>query len=657
MGRFATLSADVEAALMATFLDQRRLRRVSRPTWVATQAVAAALSGVAADVMFQQAFSAPVSRPTVRQQPADFVLLNGSVYTVNPRQPWAQAVAVRGDQIVYVGGNQGARAFVGKGSRAIDLKGKLLLPGFVESHIHVLMGAATTSGLTLSMTDTLADIQRKLKAYADANRSKPAIFGSAYNGLLFGEAGPKREWLDAVVPDRPVMLADHTIHTMWANSKALELAGISKDTPNPPGGEYVRDSAGNPTGTIKGSPASVPMLRATKVITAADIERSLPRILAGLSEYGFTAAMDFGNPIATEQAAAALVKLDQQGKVPLRLSLLHLVNTPELAKTAVIDSTRLAKQVRSAHVWVDTLKIIGDSVLENQKAALEQPYLKNGKPTSNFGALYFDKPTILAMMQGVAKAGQGTAIHAIGDRTVRTALDAAQAFRQAGDTKTRLIITHAQLVEPDQIKRFAANNVIVQTTGVWMNVQPSYVSLLGQKRNDTLQFPLRSLIDSGATVALGADWPATPGGFEYGQNPFNNIYTAMHRRPPQTLVAEFGSINQVLPPKREVLTLAEAIAAYTLNGAKQLGRAHEFGSIEVGKKADLVLLNQNLFKINPEAIPATKVLATMAGGRLVHDVAYGIGDANLTNLEQLNQGAVGLCPHDDPEADRHTHGH
>jgi hypothetical protein len=240
---------------------------------------------------------------------------------------------------------------------------------------------------------------------------------------------------------------------------------------------------------------------------------------------------------------------------------------------------------------------------------------------------------------------------------VRTALDAAQAFRQAGDSKTRLIITHAQLVDPAQIKRFAANNVIVQTTGVWINLQPSYVSLLGQRRNDTLQFPLRSLIDSGAVVALGADWPATAGGFEHGVNPFNNIYTAMHRRPPQKLIAEFGSVNQVLPPAREVLTLAEAIQAYTLNGARQMGKEKEFGSIEVGKKADLVLLSQNLFRISPEAIPATKVLATMAGGRLVHDVAYGIGDADLTNLNALDQGAVGLCPHDHGEASRHPHGH
>lgn len=630
----------------------------SRSRGGAILALSATLSVLAIDAAISRVVSAPTASRISQQQPASTVLLNGTVYTVNPNQPWAQAVAVRGDQIVYVGSNQGARALIGKGSRTIDLKGKLLLPGFVESHIHVLMGAATTSGVSLTMTDTLADIQRKLKTYADANPTKPAIFGSAYNGLLFGEQGPKREWLDAVVPDRPVMLADHTIHTMWANSKALEVAGITKDTPNPPGGEYVRDSAGNPTGTIKGGPASVPVVRATGVITAADIERSLPKILSGLSEYGFTAAMDFGNPIATEQAASAVVKLDQQGKLPLRLSLMHIVSSPDLARTAVADSTRLAQQARSANVWVDTLKIIGDSVIENQKAALWQPYLKDGTtPTSNRGSLYFDKPAMLAMMQGVAQAGQGTAIHAIGDRAVRTALDAAQAFRQAGDNTTRLIITHAQLVDPADLKRFAANNVIVQTTGVWMNVQPSYISLLGQRRNDTLQFPVRTLIDSGAVLALGADWPATPGGFEHGQNPFNNIYTAMHRRPPQKLVAEFGSVNQVLPPSREVLSLAEAIQAYTLNGARQMGRAHEFGSIEVGKKADLILLSQNLFQINPEAIPATKVLATMAGGRMVHDVAYDIGDADLTNLDQLDQGAVGLCPHDHGQGKSHPHAH
>ena len=188
---------------------------------------------------------------------------------------------------------------------------------------------------------------------------------------------------------------------------------------------------------------------------------------------------------------------------------------------------------------------------------------------------------------------------------MRTALDAAQAFRAAGDRSTRLTITQAQLVDPVDRPRCAQHDVIVQTTGIGMNVQPSMPSFLGKRRNDTLQFPLRTLVDSGATLALGADWPATPGGFKHGVNPFNNIYTAMHRRPPKALIAEVGSVDQVLPPAREVLTLAESIRAYTLGGARQLGKEKEIGSIEVGKKADLILLSQNLFQIKPEAIPAT----------------------------------------------------
>jgi len=274
------------------------------------------------------------------------------------------------------------------------------------------------------------------------------------------------------------------------------------------------------------------------------------------------------------------------------------------------------------------------------------------------GSLYFDQPTLMSMMQDVARQGQGAAIHAIEDQAVLNALDADQAFRAAaaaGDSATRLIITHAQLVDPGDRSRFAKNNVIVQTPGIWVNVQPSMPAFLGQERNDTLQFPLRSWVQSGATLALGADWPATPGGFEHGVNPFNNIYTAMHRRPPKSMVAEYGSVDQVLPPANEVLTLAESIQAYTINGARQLGKEREIGTIEIGKKADLILLSQNLFKIKPEQIPATKVLATMFDGRIVHDKAYGIGDANLAEIDQLDRGAIGLCPHDGSNKRNHKH--
>ena len=179
----------------------------------------------------------------VKNKPAaaDYVLVNGKIYTVNEKQAWAEAVAVKGKEIVYVGDNAGTKAFVGEDTEQIDLEGRLMLPGFVESHIHIGMGAGTTSGVILESTDSLEEVIKKVKEYAEANPDKKTIFGASYNAFLFDDKGPKKEILDEIVPDRPVYLMDHTLHSAWVNSKAYEVAGITKDTPNPPGGEYVKN--------------------------------------------------------------------------------------------------------------------------------------------------------------------------------------------------------------------------------------------------------------------------------------------------------------------------------------------------------------------------------------------------------------------------------
>lgn len=603
------------------------------------------------DVVSDKESSQQKAEAMSTQKSANFVLTNGRIYTVNEDQPWAQAVAVDGNKIVYVGDNDGAKAFVGAGTESLDLEGRLVLPGFVESHIHLMLGAATSSGLTLTMTDSIDDVQRKLKEYADANREKKTLFGASYNAFLFDAKGPNKELLDKVVPDRPVLLMDHTIHSVWVNSKALEVAGITKETKDPPGGEYVRDENGEATGWIKGSPAHIPVIIAIEAITSNAIQSSLPGVLDGLTEFGFTSAMDMGNPIVTEVGLQAIVDLDAQDKLPLRLSMTHFVNTPTVAQTALEVQARYAKKYKSEHAWFDTLKITEDSVIENQKAAMLEPYLTTG----DRGSLYFDQATLQRLVMGAAKMGHGTVIHCIGDWAVRETLDAAEALRQSGDEKTRFIATHAWMVQPEDRKRFGELDVIVQTTSNWANQQPSYVELIGQERNDTLQAPFRSWINGGAIVALGADWPATPGGFKNGVNPFNNIYVAMHRRVPKNLIKEFGSADRTLPPENEVLTLAEAIQGYTINGAKMLGIEDEIGSIEVGKKADMILLSQNLFEIDAEDIPKTKVLGTMFDGKIVHDLLYGIGDSNLVDLDTVGEGATGPCAHGKQYEDDHDH--
>ncbi|MEO2034268.1 MAG: amidohydrolase family protein [Planctomycetaceae bacterium] len=185
-------------------------------------------------------------------EPANFVFTNGKIYTVNEQQPWAEAVAVSGNKIVYVGDNAGSKAFVGDGTESIDLKGRLVLPGFVESHIHIAAGAGTTSGLILSTTDSTEQVLEKVHSYAAANPKKKTIFGASYLSFIFDDNGPSKELLDKIVPDRPVFLMDHTLHSVWVNSKAYEVAGITNDTASPSGGEYVKNEKGELSGWIKG---------------------------------------------------------------------------------------------------------------------------------------------------------------------------------------------------------------------------------------------------------------------------------------------------------------------------------------------------------------------------------------------------------------------
>ena len=357
--------------------------------------------------------AAPVER-------ADMVFTNGKVYTVNPEQPWADSVAVRGNEIVYVGDSEGAMDFVGEGTTTADLGGRLLLPGFIESHIHTTIGAATTSGVILDTTDSVEQVLAKVKAYADENPELPVIFGASYLAGLFDARGPNKVMLDEIVPDRPVYLMDHTLHSVWVNSRALEMAGITRDTPDPPGGEYVRYETGEATGAVRGGPAHAPIAVATGAITAESMSKAMPDVFEGLSEFGFTAAIDMGAPIATDAAYEALYSLSKREELPLRMSVTFYVNTPDLAQVGVQKLEEYARKYRTDTLWFDTLKISGDSVVENQKAAVLDPYLSTGE----HGSLYFTREELANMAIEAAKLGYGTTIHTIGDAAARAALQA-----------------------------------------------------------------------------------------------------------------------------------------------------------------------------------------------------------------------------------------
>ena len=383
----------------------------------------------------------------------------------------------------------------------------------------------------------------------------------------------------------------------------------------------------------------MPILLATDAINAESMRSSIPDVLEGLTGFGFTSAMDLGSPIATEAGLQALVDIDKEDKLPLRISLTHYINTPALAETAIETLAKYAGRFKSDHVWIDTLKITSDSVLENQKAAMLKPYLT----TKDRGALMFNQQTLQKMVFGATEKDYNVISHAIGDWAVRENLDAFEAARKAGYKEEIFTVTHTQLVDPEDRPRFGKLNVIVQTTGNWAIPNPTYVERIGKERYETLQFPFRDWLDSGAVVSLGSDWPATPGGFKIGVNPFINMQSAMNRIAPAAHIEDLGSINEKLTPPEQVLTLEESIRAYTINGAKQLGIDDRVGSIEVGKLADMILLDQNLFEIPKDQIYKTKVLATMMDGKIWHDVVYELGDSDPADLEGLDVEVPGIC--------------
>lgn len=541
------------------------------------------------------------------------VYLGGRVCTVDANNPWATAFAVRNGEFIAVGSDTEIRPYIGAGTNVVALGGQFVMPGLIESHVHVMLGAAVTSGLTLDMSDSIDDVLEKVRTYADEHPGR-TVFAASYNALLFDDRGPIATLLDQAVSHVPVILLDHTLHGGWANTRALEIAGVTRDTPDPLPALYVRDEHGAPTGALRGGAATVPIILATGAITAESVKEALPPIFTAMSSFGFTAALDCGNVMHPRAGFDALAALEAANELPVRMSVTSMLNIPTQVDAGFALQREIGERFSSSMLWADTLKILSDSVIENQTAAMVEPYESSG----DCAELYFT-PTELSELVARARAlNQAVIIHAIGDRAVRECLNVAESLRSGGD-QNRFIITHVQTVHPKDRDRFGELDVIVQTTGNWANFQPGYIPLLGRERNDVSQFPFRSWRDSGATVALGADWPATPGGIEHGMNPWLNMATAMQRRLPPELLEEFGSADQVLEPAHEVLTLTEAIEGYTLSGAKLLGREATLGSIQVGKNADFIVLDRDPYETPVELLWKTKTLATYLGGTLVFE--------------------------------------
>jgi predicted amidohydrolase YtcJ len=586
-------------------LTRRSALRVAAITAVAATAAACATNPG----------SAPQATPGAQTANADFVFHNGRVYTVTEAAPWAEAVAVTGNAISYVGDEAGAMALAGPDTQVIDLGGKLLMPGFVEGHIHPFLGAFLTSGVDLQLP-TRADALAAIEKYAAAHPVGP-VRGFGWRVDMFGPDGPTAADLDEVLPDRPAFFFAIDGHSIWVNTKALEMAGINRDTPDPiPGFSfYARDAQGNPTGYVLEVVAELNIVNAIEPISVDNMATLLTSWTPKASRAGITSVFDAGvPPIGDDQAEilSLYTAAEKRGELPFRVVASYSVKNPPV-DDAVARLTEAQKRVSSELVRTSVLKIVGDGTQGGYTAWLLEPYAD--KPDS-IGSSPFTVEQWHQLIGAADAAGFDVHAHACGERTARVALDAIEGAISANPPRDRRhTVAHLVYVDDADGRRFGELGVIAQFSANWLSADPDTIMSMGARygtpRKDLLYRP-QQVLKSGGRISLGTDWPAA--GYFSTYKPLDAIQIGVTRQ----LIGEPDA--EVLPPVDQRLTVAEAVHANTLGAAYQLRLDDKVGSVEQGKLADLIVLDRNIFDIDPHEIHGATVTMTMMNGKIRHQV-------------------------------------
>jgi predicted amidohydrolase YtcJ len=556
---------------------------------------------------------------------ADLVFVNGDVYTVDGARPWAHAVAVRAGRVTAVGDDADIRPLVGPRTEVVDLVGRLLLPGFQDSHVHPPQGGVEMLRCNLATERTREGFRRAIARYAEQNPDLEWILGGGWSMGAFPGGTPTIADLDDVCGARPVYLPNRDHHSAWVSSRALELAGITSATPDPPDGRIERDAAGNPSGSLHEGAMSL-VGRLLPLTTSEDVRRGLLGAQAYLHSLGITAWQDaiVGSFHGFEDSFDVYVDLDE-----------HDLLTARVVGAMWWDRKRGAEQfdglierrarAGSGRFRATSVKIMQDGVCETFTAAMLRPYLdREGHETGNCGLSFVDPEALTRYVSLLDAAGFQVHVHAIGDRAVREALDAIEAARIAADRSPlragdhRHHLAHLQVVHPDDLDRFAALGVVANFQPLWACADAQMVELtmpyLGEERS-TWQYPIGSLAGLGTRLAFGSDWPVS------SPDPLAEMHVATSR----TLAPDPGQGSRDATPflASEKVDLATAVRAFTLGSAFVNHLDGETGSITPGKFADLAVIDRNLFGIDRAdgGLAAAEVLATFVEGRSVFERA------------------------------------
>ena len=535
-----------------------------------------------------------------KRQPADTVFRNGAVYTVDAVRSWAAAVAVRAGRIVYVGPDAGVAAWIGPQTHVIDLNGKMLLPGFHDSHVHLVGGGIEMAECDINGMTDVEEILDALRLYGRKHPDKKWLLGGGWPLTLDG-GNPRKEVLDKIVSDRPVLLDAFDGHSSWANSKALEMAGITKETPDPPRGRIERDpKTGEPTGTLRESATSM-VRKKIPPYTQEENVAGLRRGLEMANRLGITSVQEAA---VKESHLNAFAALDQSDELTVR-TVGALRIDPEKNASQLAQFVEWRTKFRSKRFRATAAKIFLDGVIESRTAAMLEPYLGGDER----GWLNLEPEVLKPLAAELDRLGFQIHIHAIGDRAIQASFDALEFARDRnGSRDSRHHLAHIQLFDPPDIARFRRLGVVANFQPLWARPDDYIVKMtepiLGPERSRWL-YPIRSVAETGAVIVGGSDWSVT------SMNPLDAIQVAVTRRDLQE-----GPGPAWIPD--ETVDLSLMLAAYTINGAYVNFQETETGSIEVGKAADLIVLDRNLFDIPKHEIHRAKVLLTLLEGKEVY---------------------------------------
>lgn len=544
-----------------------------------------------------------ITHSYAQPQKATLILKSGKVWTASEKQSWASAVAIKDNKIIATGSDSQLKRFIGKSTKVIDLKGQFVMPGVNDSHIHFLSSSLGLTQVDLTGVKNLEEAQARIKKYADENPDALWILGGGWEYYIFpNKELPRREWIDAVVKDRPVFIDAYDGHTAWANSKAMEIAGVTASTKFQGFGEIVKDEkTGEPTGTFKEGAQGL----INKVVPKPTREQELAALKKGMElakSLGITSIQNASGDLRQAELYEDLLK---RGELSLRVSLAISMG-PRTTQADIDRVVAASKKYNSPTLRVKAIKLMVDGVIESHTAAMLAPYTT--KPDTS-GTPNFTQEQLNNVVAMADKAGLQVYIHAIGDRGVRMCLDAFEnAIRVNGRSDSRFRIEHIETIDAADMPRFKKLGVIASMEPI--HADPGTVSVwsaaIGEDRTSR-GFAWHALELAGAKLIFSSDYPAS-----ISLNPFRGVHNAINR---QTI--DGTPAGGWLPQHR--VSMETALRAYTANGAFASFEERIKGKIAPGMLADLIVIDRNPFEIEKKDVYTLKVTQMVFDGKLIYD--------------------------------------